>query len=167
MYLETPTAGAGEKFPRSPQQRYPKPAAKSWKEPRSFDVLLRLANQKFAIASKDLSHPTGALPSQLEAKEVEDSGDSPSTPASEGVWTNKDEAFQSLHCADDSVPEEADLQSIDEAPPAMRTSEVTCWPCSLWRSRTMRRYSSASQEEAQQPDMSPLPALDLGPPALD
>jgi len=171
MYLETPTAGAGEKLPRSPQQRFAK-AAKSWKEPRSFDVLLRLANQKFVVASKDLSHPMEksalhALPSQQEAKE--DGADSPETPTSEGLWSNKDEAFQSLHCADDSVPEEANLQSIDGAIPATRTSEVTCWPCSLWRSRTMRRYSNASQEactHGAEPDHSP-PMLDLGPPALE
>ena len=45
MYLSTPKAC--DAMPRSPQQRAKEQSECNWKEPRSFDVLLRMANEKF------------------------------------------------------------------------------------------------------------------------
>eukprot|EP00913_Durusdinium_trenchii_P016756 g15750.t1 len=60
MYLSTPKAC--DAVPRSPQQ-----AAKShsqcWKEPRSFDVLLRMANEKFRQMNELLDEDTIAAAS--------------------------------------------------------------------------------------------------------
>eukprot|EP00435_Cladocopium_sp_Y103_P045575 s802_g13.t1 len=55
MYLSTPKAC--DAMPRSPQQRA-KDLDERWKEPRSFDVLLRMANQKFRQMN-ELLHEAG------------------------------------------------------------------------------------------------------------
>lgn len=52
MYTETPTVG-DNKFPSSPQ-RFANGREAHWKEPRSFDVLLRQANQRYRNTDQEL-----------------------------------------------------------------------------------------------------------------
>lgn len=73
MYLSTPKAC--DAMPRSPQQRA-KDLDERWKEPRSFDVLLRMANQKFRQMNELLHEdsqpqaPEEATETMLEMREV-------------------------------------------------------------------------------------------------
>lgn len=66
MYLSTPKAC--DAMPRSPQQRA-KDSDERWKEPRSFDVLLRMANQKFRQMN-ELLHEDSQPQASEEASET-------------------------------------------------------------------------------------------------
>jgi len=164
MYLQTPKAG--EKFPRSPHQQLAiaRKTAHQSKEPRSFDVLLRLANQRYGNADKELGGPDAPqrdrrspVATQVPSQQLPEESDlvSPSTMSSEAEWGNqgKEPALQL------TSQTQADVKPN-------RTSEVICWPCfALWRSWVARQ--ERTQSEDLPPDYSAMNHLDLGPPAMD
>lgn len=109
MYTETPTAG--DKFPGSPQ-RFANGRQPHWKEPRSFDVLLRAANQRYKNTDEELRGERDSF-EQL-GEWAGGCGDSPLSTHSEnhGPGPSGDTAFGSLDLGAPALEPEQQFENL-------------------------------------------------------
>eukprot|EP00930_Biecheleria_cincta_P037151 TRINITY_DN25492_c0_g1_i1.p1 TRINITY_DN25492_c0_g1~~TRINITY_DN25492_c0_g1_i1.p1 ORF type:complete len:612 (-),score=83.27 TRINITY_DN25492_c0_g1_i1:87-1922(-) len=108
MYTETPTTG--DKFPTSPQ-RFANRREAHWKEPRSFDVLLRAANQRYRNTDEELR---GERDRFEELGDWAGECDSPLSARSEnqGYGPSGDAAFGSLDLGAPALDPEQQFQNL-------------------------------------------------------